>query len=194
MSWTESLIRALVIQMLLLLVCGTAFAQGDEEPPVGVGVFIEVAGAGNTVTGDLSPLYPNTGYQVGGTLGVMSGANNWRFGVDLDVFYFDSKEGIPIGAGVNLPETTGVTFLTDVRLGYVIANRFQLYGKLGIGGIYADVAGLSATNFAFAAGGGAQYYFTDRLYLLFDSTWVTETASNLAYQQVRYGGGLGVSF
>ena len=187
-----------LLTLSIVLACASASAQDDTnaqaqewQPRYGDGWFVEFGGAGNSVTGDASGLFTGDGYQVGGAVGRMIRFDNWILGADAEVYYF---------GGVKLPtvDIDGVTFMANGRMGLVVAERFIPYGKFGIGGINSNANfgffKTSATSFAISVGGGARGYVTEGVYLFFDATWVTEIVSGPAYQQVRYGGGVGLTF
>ena len=188
----------LLLTLSILLACTSASAQDDAsaqaqewKPRYGDGWFVEFGGAGNSVTGDASGLFTEDGFQVGGAIGRMIRFDRWILGVDAEVYYF---------GGVKQPLVAfdGVTFISNARAGLAVLERFVPYGKLGIGGINATAKGqfltTSTTSFAFSVGGGARCYVTEAIYLFFDATWLTEIVDGPAYEQVRYGGGVGLSF
>jgi hypothetical protein len=185
----------LLLILSIVLASASASAQEAQEEPwkprYGDGWFVEVGGAGNSVTGVASGLFVQDGFQVGGAVGRMVRFDTWAVGIDAEVYYYG-------GVKSPLVELDGVTFLTHARVGIVIAERFMPYGKLGIGGITGNVKSalptLSTTSFAISVGGGGRAYVTEAIYLFFDATWLTEIVSGPAYQQVRYGGGAGFTF
>ena len=193
----EGLPRWLATLCAASLVGVPALAEDEVDwgPERGKGLFVELIVAGSSVTGDISVVYPDVGYQAGGAIGYMEAVDAWRFGIDFEVLYYNTGEGIPIpGPGTPFPATDGVIFLTHMRGGYLLADRLLLYGKIGVGGIHESVAGLSDTVLAVSVGAGAHYYLTDTVYVLFDTAWVSEVVNGPSFDQVRYGGGLGFSF
>jgi hypothetical protein len=187
----------------LVIVVGPALGEEeiDSDLRVGEGFFVQLVGAGNTVTtAGASSTHPNVGYQAGvAVVGMIPSEGDLRFGLDLETFYFNTGGGVP-----GSPTTQGVTLLAHLRGGIILAELLLPYWKVGLGYMWgsndayvpsgASGGAYSLSGLAISLGGGVQYYVTDSIYIVFDAAWVSHVIDDPFYNQVRYGAGIGFRF